>query len=153
MEWLSQVSISRAERNGLTRSEIENAIAAIDVERHKGTIINISINSQQYFFKVNKTKRRSNDTVQVELAVLYLNQLYYSLAAFSTLARAGSNLKEDCSICLVEFQEKDLLLILKCSHFFHNECIMEWFQRSLSCPYCRKEIRGFSPIKSFIVNE
>lgn len=32
----------------------------------------------------------------------------------------------------------ELLLFLKCSHCFHEECILPWFAKESTCPTCRK---------------
>jgi len=42
-----------------------------------------------------------------------------------------------CAICLEAFQPGALLNALRCGHFFHVDCLAEWFQRSTRCPLCR----------------
>ncbi|XP_042480143.1 RING-H2 finger protein ATL39-like [Macadamia integrifolia] len=43
-----------------------------------------------------------------------------------------------CSICLGEYQEKEVLRIMpKCSHNFHLSCIDVWLQKQSTCPVCR----------------
>jgi hypothetical protein len=44
---------------------------------------------------------------------------------------------EHCSICIAEFEEGEELRQLKCSHFFHAECIDEWLGRVDICPLCK----------------
>lgn len=48
-----------------------------------------------------------------------------------------------CSIC------QDPLAggtrILHCNHFFHGNCINEWFEQSPRCPVCRYDIRDYQP--------
>lgn len=53
-------------------------------------------------------------------------------------------LEEDsqCAICLVEYQEKDVLRILPfCGHSFHVTCIDIWLQQHSTCPVCRVSLR------------
>lgn len=45
-----------------------------------------------------------------------------------------------CSICLENFENNDKLRILNCNHYFHNECITTWFDRSSKCPLCNKDM-------------
>ncbi|CAK68610.1 unnamed protein product (macronuclear) [Paramecium tetraurelia] len=45
-----------------------------------------------------------------------------------------------CSICLLEINEKILIKILQCNHYFHNDCIKEWILRKPECPTCRENI-------------
>jgi hypothetical protein len=44
-----------------------------------------------------------------------------------------------CLICYVVTNE---IVKTSCGHVYCNECIEEWFKRSVSCPYCRKNL-GF----------
>ena len=46
-------------------------------------------------------------------------------------------LGEHCSICIGEFEEGEGLRQLKCSHFFHAECIDEWLGKKDTCPLCK----------------
>ncbi|XP_044477193.1 uncharacterized RING finger protein C2A9.04c-like [Mangifera indica] len=44
---------------------------------------------------------------------------------------------EKCSICLEEFNVGDELCRLPCSHFYHEDCIVPWLEKSHTCPLCR----------------
>lgn len=58
----------------------------------------------------------------------------------SRSGRSGEVLVEEvCSICLVEFDEEDLVSQLqKCGHVFHMNCIEKWVDRDhFTCPLCR----------------
>ena len=46
-----------------------------------------------------------------------------------------------CSICLSNFDDKDVK-ILKCNHFFHNECIIEWLKVKEICPNCKVNLKS-----------
>ncbi|KAI3860048.1 hypothetical protein MKX03_003123 [Papaver bracteatum] len=47
----------------------------------------------------------------------------------------------DCSVCLSEYEDKDLLRLLpKCQHVFHRECIDSWFVSHSTCPVCRSNL-------------
>ena len=47
-----------------------------------------------------------------------------------------------CSICLGEYQEKEVLRIMpKCGHNFHLSCIDEWLRKHSTCPVCRFQIQ------------
>lgn len=43
----------------------------------------------------------------------------------------------ECSICMVKYAKDDVISILKCSHFYHKNCINTWFGIKKSCPLCR----------------
>ncbi|GMH21698.1 hypothetical protein Nepgr_023540 [Nepenthes gracilis] len=48
-----------------------------------------------------------------------------------------------CSICLGEYQEKEVLRIMpKCGHSFHLSCIDVWLSKQSTCPVCRLPLQG-----------
>ncbi|KAJ1272482.1 hypothetical protein BS78_06G205000 [Paspalum vaginatum] len=52
--------------------------------------------------------------------------------------------KEDaqCSICLGEYSEKDILRIIPtCHHNFHLACLDLWLQKQTTCPICRVSLK------------
>ena len=46
----------------------------------------------------------------------------------------------DCSICLMEYEKKDCIIKLFCSHCYHHDCIITWVRRNNVCPICRMKI-------------
>lgn len=48
--------------------------------------------------------------------------------------------EEDCPICLEEYSEENPKMVTKCEHDFHLCCILEWMERSETCPVCDKEV-------------
>ncbi|XP_047330127.1 RING-H2 finger protein ATL54-like [Impatiens glandulifera] len=53
---------------------------------------------------------------------------------------------KNCSVCLNEFEEDQLLRILpKCSHAFHIPCIDTWLTSHTMCPNCRALIVSPAP--------
>ncbi|CAE6055810.1 unnamed protein product [Arabidopsis arenosa] len=54
--------------------------------------------------------------------------------------------KEECSVCLSEFEEEDEgRLLPKCGHSFHVDCIDTWFRSRSTCPLCRAPVQ--SPVQ------
>ncbi|KAG1342314.1 RING-H2 finger protein ATL52 [Cocos nucifera] len=54
----------------------------------------------------------------------------------------------DCSVCLGEFQDGELLRLLpKCGHAFHVPCIDTWLRAHVNCPLCRAHI--VDPVAEF----
>ncbi|ESR58400.1 RING-type domain-containing protein [Citrus sinensis] len=44
----------------------------------------------------------------------------------------------ECSICLGEYQDKEVLRIMpQCGHSFHLACIDIWLRKKTTCPVCR----------------
>jgi len=48
-----------------------------------------------------------------------------------------------CSICLEDFESGEKLLLLpKCHHYFHSDCIIPWLtERNPTCPLCKANIK------------
>mmetsp|Transcript_37084 Transcript_37084/g.38448 ORF Transcript_37084/g.38448 Transcript_37084/m.38448 type:complete len:295 (+) Transcript_37084:1-885(+) len=44
-----------------------------------------------------------------------------------------------CVICTEEINEGNKILILKCSHHYHSECLKRWLSTKYSCPICRSK--------------
>ncbi|KAI3501315.1 hypothetical protein L1887_29180 [Cichorium endivia] len=43
---------------------------------------------------------------------------------------------EECPTCLEEYDEENPKIVTKCDHHFHLSCILEWMERSNTCPVC-----------------
>ncbi|XP_062222457.1 RING-H2 finger protein ATL2-like [Phragmites australis] len=54
-----------------------------------------------------------------------------------------------CSICLGEYKEKEILRIMPtCQHNFHLECIDVWLQKQTTCPICRISLKDLPGAKA-----
>ena len=46
-----------------------------------------------------------------------------------------------CGICMLEFHNLEPVKQLDCKveakHMYHQECLVEWFNKKLICPMCR----------------
>jgi hypothetical protein len=82
-------------------------------------------------YKAPESKKNSGDGVPPE-----------GTAATAT-AVAGSTEGKTCSICLVEYDSGDSLILLPCFHQFHSDCGFQWFETggSALCPVCKLDIR------------
>lgn len=47
---------------------------------------------------------------------------------------------ENCSICFIEYKEKEKLKKLNCKHMFHPICIDKWLENEKKCPLCKEEV-------------
>jgi len=60
--------------------------------------------------------------------------------------RINQLLLDQCSICLNNLKTEegnengDKLYRTPCGHTFHSECLLEWSEKKLVCPYCRKNL-------------
>ncbi|XP_077292184.1 uncharacterized protein LOC143915420 [Arctopsyche grandis] len=45
----------------------------------------------------------------------------------------------NCVICSDLFSQTDEIVGTRCGHVFHHACLLQWIERSQSCPQCRKK--------------
>ncbi|XP_076956474.1 putative E3 ubiquitin-protein ligase RHB1A [Bidens hawaiensis] len=45
-----------------------------------------------------------------------------------------------CPTCFEEYDSENPKIVTKCNHEFHLSCILEWMERSQTCPICNKEM-------------
>lgn len=81
--------------------------------------------------------------------IWYIRTVGLDEAAIDSIAatryRAGAGLlgAADCSVCLGEFQDGELVRLLpKCGHAFHVPCIDTWLRAHVNCPLCRSDVLG-----------
>ncbi|XP_044409656.1 RING-H2 finger protein ATL14-like [Triticum aestivum] len=49
----------------------------------------------------------------------------------------------ECAVCLEAFMAGDRCMVLpRCEHGFHAECVGSWLRKSRLCPICRAEVVG-----------
>eukprot|EP00455_Lapot_gusevi_P040622 TRINITY_DN4612_c0_g1_i2.p1 TRINITY_DN4612_c0_g1~~TRINITY_DN4612_c0_g1_i2.p1 ORF type:complete len:386 (-),score=45.48 TRINITY_DN4612_c0_g1_i2:130-1287(-) len=61
-------------------------------------------------------------------------------------ARCGTReITVSCCICREDFERDSPVLRLPCSHFYHKECVMPWFEKRNTCPLCRHELPTGDP--------
>ncbi|XP_020092911.1 probable E3 ubiquitin-protein ligase RHB1A isoform X3 [Ananas comosus] len=49
---------------------------------------------------------------------------------------ANDDEEDVCPICLEEYDAENPRMLTKCEHHFHLCCILEWMERSDTCPVC-----------------
>jgi E3 ubiquitin-protein ligase RNF38/44 len=45
-----------------------------------------------------------------------------------------------CVVCMCDFENRQLLRILPCSHEFHAKCVDKWLRMNRTCPLCRADV-------------
>jgi E3 ubiquitin-protein ligase RNF115/126 len=54
----------------------------------------------------------------------------------------GPEGKAECSVCMDDVHMGDEVVLLPCSHWFHEICAGAWLSEHNTCPICRKGIDG-----------
>ena len=53
--------------------------------------------------------------------------------------RVGKEEEEGkCMVCCEEYEEKEIVVELRCGHCYHEECIGGWLKEENVCPLCKK---------------
>ncbi|XP_068646246.1 probable E3 ubiquitin-protein ligase RHB1A isoform X2 [Aristolochia californica] len=52
----------------------------------------------------------------------------------------ATNDEDVCPTCLEDYDEENPRILTKCEHHFHLACILEWRERSDTCPICDREM-------------
>ena len=45
---------------------------------------------------------------------------------------------KNCTICLEKMNKN--IVVFKCKHFFHYDCVFKWLFEKNYCPLCKKEL-------------
>lgn len=70
------------------------------------------------------------------VVVAAIPTMKFNHEAFSSMEDA------QCTICLGEYQEKEVLRIMpQCGHNFHLSCIDVWLRKQSTCPVCRLPLK------------
>ncbi|CAG0880157.1 unnamed protein product [Darwinula stevensoni] len=54
---------------------------------------------------------------------------------FSTESRQSE--QNTCVVCMCDFEARQVLRVLPCSHEFHAKCVDKWLKSNRTCPICR----------------
>ncbi|BFY98142.1 hypothetical protein BsWGS_01182 [Bradybaena similaris] len=58
---------------------------------------------------------------------------------FSIEAARSESDQTSCVVCMCDFEAKQLLRVLPCSHEFHAKCVDKWLKTNRTCPICRQD--------------
>ena len=80
--------------------------------------------------------------VSTQVSLLLQGKLMDLLYTYENEDEISSDLK--CVICLEPYRSP--VSDLRCGHVFCCQCIQSWLKQRRSCPLCRHEFKGFSPL-------
>jgi hypothetical protein len=71
----------------------------------------------------------------------YITNFVKDKITWNTIKGITSFSKEtSCNICFNEFDNERDMRILRCGHYYHSDCVIEWSRVKRSCPKCRTDI-------------
>ena len=78
-------------------------------------------------------RRRQNTRINHSNHSVQLNSISFNPTIIYT--------PEICTICLEPFNNEKNITKLSCNHYFHIDCITQWFNENhLTCPFCNNNI-------------
>ena len=89
------------------------------------------------YYVVNKIKSISDNADSIRENI--------NIDSLNTLVVCNELPENNCSICLEEFKNEDLLKKLNCNHIFHKDCLGTWINNNTNknnntCPLCRRVV-------------
>lgn len=88
-----------------------------------------------------KDLKGSDCKMQTDTELDPSKDLEVELEKSGELKKSGEQEEEDvCPTCLEEYDAENPKIITKCEHHFHLSCILEWMERSDTCPVCDQEM-------------
>ncbi|KAK1599212.1 hypothetical protein QYE76_016886 [Lolium multiflorum] len=58
-------------------------------------------------------------------------------------SRRAPGAGDACPICMEELADGGVTGLPDCSHAFHRECILKWFEKAATCPCCRRDMMHY----------
>ena len=97
------------------------------------------LNMINIFNNILNSNINNNDT-ELEDVIVTLDDNDYDKLEIVKYKDLDNALENKCSVCLMEFQDDDNVMILPCKHYYHTNCIKEWLKEyDYKCPVCRHE--------------
>ncbi|ELU07139.1 hypothetical protein CAPTEDRAFT_215502, partial [Capitella teleta] len=62
-------------------------------------------------------------------------------------------MRVSCLICTEQFNSHRDVAATQCGHVFHQECLLNWFRQSPTCPQCRERIQHKKIIKKLFFTQ
>ncbi len=88
-------------------------------------------------YMYNEYFNRLHEALELERSNIFLFSINKSMKSLNDSI-------SHCEICFDELEDDDNICELKCdciSKYYHEECILNWFKKKSSCPFCRKEFQ------------
>lgn len=155
--WRNTMATTRAETSGETgetggtipQNGIFTYSRSFPISDSTGSSTNTSslVNLFQSIF--NQQPYTTEEDVRITVNDEQLNQLKYKKYEDITDAFCSDNnivKATECTVCLETFKDDDTVIITKCKHLYHKDCINKWLvDYSVKCPICKNNIIEGTP--------
>ena len=125
-----------------------------NIHQIQSQLLNLQITRQPNINQVNQVNQQNNNNHNHPYEIpTYANNQPATIDQISLIKvvandKIPSNNDDVCSICFDKLvKTNNIVIILPCGHFYHNDCIMEWLKVGNKCPLGRCPI---IPLKDLI---
>ena len=73
-------------------------------------------------------------------ALNYFNNTYKKRKYINNKLKLLLLNSNECAICLDKIENNKNIILLNCDHYFHKNCLDNWFVKSKTCPICRNDV-------------
>jgi len=78
---------------------------------------------------------------QEEVRHTGMDEVYLSTLPVSGWLGNNDGSKEECPLCLCEYELDEPVMRLPCLHSAHEECMAKWLARNRQCPECKIDVQ------------
>lgn len=122
----------------------DESVHTADIE-----IVQETISGNDILETVDEDLKKSDCKVQKDTELDSSTDIEVELEKSGELKKSSEPLVlvvEECPTCLEEYDDDNPKIITKCEHHFHLACILEWMERSDTCPVCDQEMIFTPPV-------
>ncbi|XP_043718222.1 probable E3 ubiquitin-protein ligase RHB1A isoform X2 [Telopea speciosissima] len=84
--------------------------------------------------------KESDCNIEKNSALASIEESEVELSKLSEPIVSAVEEEDVCPTCFEEYDKENPRIITKCEHHFHLSCILEWMERSDTCPVCDQEM-------------
>ncbi|KAH1115524.1 hypothetical protein J1N35_008902 [Gossypium stocksii] len=121
---------------GIHNSKSNETLQTTNVNSSQGTV---AVNTQETSIKSKNTKEDCKAQSNTDIESLKGLEVDISKPV-KPIVSTKEEEEDVCPTCLEEYDAENPKIISKCEHHFHLACILEWMERSDTCPVCDKEM-------------
>ena len=111
-----------------------NASTHIDTDPSEGSFSHVN----SYLVSM-VSRGNSSNSIEISVENIITEEIMNNYAEKITINHQNiiNYFDKECSICYNMFEHDDQIIKLNiCEHYFHSDCIIEWFKREIRCPLC-----------------
>ncbi len=105
-------------------------------------------------YKYNTVSGTRDDDVEnpTEASAFIPTTLQPTLPLEGQVTVVGTDLENECAICLELFDAGQQVRLLDCGHYYHLKCVDPWLRTGKKCPKCNGRARARARVKNIFAD-